>query len=136
MTDITGIIGTNNGIVLSTRNPQPEIYSDQSTKMKQLQDTVAKITDKEAEDRVKVLKDTCKEFESIFIYSILKSMRKTVLRSDLLHRGMAEDIYNSMFDQEIAKNISDGNGIGISSMIYQQLKVYKGSVDINKEDKG
>jgi Rod binding domain-containing protein len=65
---------------------------------------------------------------------MLKAMRNTVLKSDLLHRDVSEDIYNSMFDQEITRNISDGKGIGISSMIFQQLKVSNGFGDIIKED--
>jgi len=126
MSDITAIGGITSRMI-------PSINLDPSTKIQQLQDTVAKIEteeEAEAEDRVKELKDVSKEFESLFIHHMLKAMRKTVLKSDLLHRGMAEDIYNSMFDQEIAGNISDSKGIGISSMIFQQLKVYKGFVDI------
>ncbi|MFV1951194.1 MAG: rod-binding protein [Nitrospinota bacterium] len=124
MSDITAIGGITSRMI-------PSINLDPGTKIQQLQDTVAKIeTEEETEDRLKELKDVSKEFESLFIHQMLKAMRKTVLKSDLLHRGMAEDIYNSMFDQEIARNISDSKGIGISSMIFQQLKVYKGFVDI------
>lgn len=139
MPDIAAIGGITGRMIPLIRNPQPAADIEPDTKIQRLQDTVDRLKRDEGskdKDRLKELKDVSREFESLFIHHMLKAMRKTVLKSDLLHRGMAEDIYNSMFDQEIAKNISDSKGIGISSMIFQQLKIFEGFVDINKGDTG
>lgn len=75
------------------------------------------------EERDKKLKKACKAFEAVFTYEMLKTMRKTVNKSDLLHHGQAEDIYNSMLDQQLAKEMAaEGGKNSISNLLYQQLK--------------
>ncbi|MFH1539781.1 MAG: rod-binding protein [bacterium] len=63
------------------------------------------------------------EFESFFIYMLLKEMRKTVPKSELFHGGRAEEIWQDMMDEEIGKQIAHtpGMGLGIAEMIYRQL---------------
>ena len=63
------------------------------------------------------LNKACKEFESIFVYQMMKEMRKSVKKTGLIHGGQAETIFRDMLDQEQAKDVS----IGIGSMLYRQL---------------
>ena len=63
------------------------------------------------------LKNACGEFESIFVYQMMKEMRKSVHKTGLIHGGQAETIFRDMLDQEQSKSVS----IGIGSMLYQQL---------------
>ena len=67
------------------------------------------------------LKEACRGFEEIFINMMLKEMRKAVPKSGLLPDSLQKDIYTSMFDQQIAREISTGKGIGISEMLYENL---------------
>jgi len=69
------------------------------------------------------LDSVSKDFESLFIYMMMKEMRKTVPETKLLHGGKAEEIFRDMLDEEISKQMSKSpsGGIGIASMIYEQL---------------
>lgn len=68
------------------------------------------------------LRKACKEFESVFTYELLKSMRRTIDKCDLFHGGKGEEIYESLLDQELSKRMA-GQGPGsLSSILYRQLK--------------
>ena len=67
------------------------------------------------------LKKACVDFESIFIQQILKSMRQTVLRSDLFGKGTERDIFESLLDQEWSKGLAR-RGMGLGRVLYQQLE--------------
>lgn len=67
------------------------------------------------------LKETCQEFESLFINMMMKEMRKTVPESELLSSSFATDTYQEMFDEEISEAASKGNGIGIADAMYRQI---------------
>lgn len=66
------------------------------------------------------LNKIAKDFESILVFQMLKSMRSTVPKSELLG-GYRSEMFESMFDQELANEISKGEGIGLSDMLYKQL---------------
>ncbi len=68
------------------------------------------------------LKKACKDFEAVFTYQILKSMRSTVEKCDLFHGGQGEEIYESLLDQELSKKIAGGGSNSLSEFLYQQLK--------------
>jgi len=60
------------------------------------------------------------QFESLFINMMLKEMRKTVSRSDLLGSEAMES-YEQMFDQQIALGMARAGGIGLAPFIAEQL---------------
>ena len=68
------------------------------------------------------LRKACKEFESIFTYEMLKSMRRTIDKTGLLHGGPGEEIFESLLDQEMAKKISGGSPNSLAGMLYSQLQ--------------
>ena len=61
-----------------------------------------------------------REFESIFIHQMLKAMRKTVIQSDFLS-SFAGEQYQSMMDEEMAKEVSKQKGLGLAEVIHRQL---------------
>ncbi|MEW5946992.1 MAG: rod-binding protein [bacterium] len=69
------------------------------------------------------LKYYCEELESLFIYLLLKEMRKTVPETKLFHGGRAEEIFRDLHDEELARQLAHarGGGIGIADMLYRQL---------------
>ena len=77
---------------------------------------------KQADERDMKLRKACRDFESVFTYEILKNMRNSVEKCDLFHGGQAEDIYQSMLDQQLAKNMAGKGPNSIANMLYQQLK--------------
>jgi flagellar protein FlgJ len=68
------------------------------------------------------LKRVCSQFESLFIASMLKSMRKTVEDGGLIRESNEGKIYKSMFDEKLALSIADSGGIGLGAMLFEQLK--------------
>ncbi|MBI5750187.1 MAG: rod-binding protein [Nitrospinae bacterium] len=71
----------------------------------------------------KKLKKLTADFESVFLYYVLKTMRDTVPKSGFIDGKNGEDIYRSMMDQEIAKSMADKRESGISGMLYKQLRI-------------
>lgn len=69
----------------------------------------------------KALRKACQDFESLLVHQMLKQMRQTVPKSGFLDGGSAEQIYHSMLDGELAKQISQQKGIGLAPMIYRQI---------------
>ncbi len=77
---------------------------------------------KTADQKDAKLKKACKDFEAIFTYEMLKSMRKSIEKCDLFHGGQAEEIYESMLDQELSENMAGKGSNSISEILYNQLK--------------
>jgi flagellar protein FlgJ len=68
------------------------------------------------------MKEACSELESLFIYYLLKEMRETVPKDGLFSGGKTEEMYTSMFDIQLAKEIAMKRGIGISSIVLNQVE--------------
>jgi Rod binding domain-containing protein len=73
------------------------------------------------------------QFESMFIGLMLKEMRKTVSRSELLN-SQAMDTYQEMFDQQVSLNMSKAGGIGLAKFMMQQGKHPVVPVDLQSAD--
>jgi flagellar protein FlgJ len=71
----------------------------------------------------KKLMSAAQDFESFFLYMLLKEMRKTVNESELFHGGRAEEIFRDMLDEEMSKEMAKtpGQGLGIAQILYEQL---------------
>ena len=69
----------------------------------------------------KKLMKTCIEFESIFVARMLKEMKKTVHKSNFLHGGHAEKIFEDMLYDEYALKLSKNSNLGLAKMLYDEL---------------
>ncbi|MDD5758341.1 MAG: rod-binding protein [Desulfobulbaceae bacterium] len=67
------------------------------------------------------LKEACQNFEAIIIQQMLTAMRKTVPKDGLFTSGYAEDMYQSMYDEGLSKEIASGRGLGLADVLYKQL---------------
>ncbi len=67
------------------------------------------------------LKKACKGFETILVTQMLTKMRETVPKSDLFGSDDAEQMFQGMLDEEIAKGVSDSGALKISDLLYKQL---------------
>ena len=77
--------------------------------------------DRKWDQRDKRLKQACQEFESVFKFELLKSMRRTVEKCDLFGGGYGEQVYESLLDQELAKRTSGNAGNSLASLLYNQF---------------
>lgn len=67
------------------------------------------------------LRDTCKQFESVYINILMQNMRKTVVDGGLVEKSHAREMFEGMLDEEIAKEVSKGQGMGLAQIMYDQL---------------
>ncbi|MDD5170635.1 MAG: rod-binding protein [Syntrophales bacterium] len=71
----------------------------------------------------KKLKKVCADFESIFTYNLLKTMRKTIPGGGVLPKAVGTDTWEMMMDQHVAEAVSQkGKGLGLKMVLYNQLK--------------
>ncbi len=68
------------------------------------------------------LQAACREMESLFLSYLLKEMRATVDKSGFITGGKAEEIFTSLLDVEYSKQMSSAGGIGLATILLQQLE--------------
>jgi len=69
------------------------------------------------------LKDVCDQFEALFVKQMLSAMRQTVHEKEgLLYGGMGQDVFSDMLYDEYAKKMAKTGSLGVSEMVYNQLK--------------
>ncbi|MCK9211153.1 MAG: transglycosylase SLT domain-containing protein [Ignavibacteriaceae bacterium] len=64
---------------------------------------------------------TSKDFESLLTAMMLKSMNKTKENETSGEDSYGGDYFESLFENEMAKHISNGNGLGIASELYKKI---------------
>ncbi len=79
-----------------------------------------KNNDQVDEKRVE-LEEGAKAFESYFVQSLLKEMRKGIHKERAAGSGYGEEIYRSLFDEAIATKISETGGIGLADLLIENL---------------
>ncbi|MCP4673614.1 MAG: flagellar biosynthesis protein FlgJ [Desulfobacula sp.] len=69
------------------------------------------------------LKEACQGFESIFLHTMIKSMRKSLPGNALFMDSHGMDMYKSMYDQHLADELSKSKtSLGVKEFLYNQLK--------------
>jgi len=76
------------------------------------------------EDQDKALPEVARQFESIFISMMIKSMRQDGMEDPLLDSS-STDTFRGMYDQQMSIELSKGDGIGIAESIVRQLSKNK-----------
>jgi flagellar protein FlgJ len=66
------------------------------------------------------LRETAKQFESLFTTMMLKSMREAT-PEDSLFGSDQQDFYQDMFDQQLSQQLSKGKGLGLADVLMRQL---------------
>jgi len=72
------------------------------------------------EDSDAALDQVARQFESLFLQMMLKSMRDASLGDGLLDSKQSE-FYREMYDKQIAMQLSEQQGIGLADVIKRQL---------------
>lgn len=65
--------------------------------------------------------NACIETESLFVGKMLKEMKSTVHKSEWLHGGHAEEIFEDMLYDEYALKVSKNSDFGMAKMLYEEL---------------
>jgi len=67
------------------------------------------------------LYELCLELETILIKNMLKGMRNTIQKSDLIDTGFAGEVYEDMLWDEYAKVFTRSARLGFAEMAYRDL---------------
>ncbi|RKX26768.1 MAG: hypothetical protein DRP45_02670 [Candidatus Zixiibacteriota bacterium] len=73
------------------------------------------------------LRKATKEFESFFVYQMLKTMRQTVPKSPFsennpMAEGLGQETFTDLFDMEIARNTTFGGNNSIADLLYKSME--------------
>ena len=116
----------------SSISPQNSILPQmEQSRLSQLSDLASPGTSKTN----KQLKSLSKQFESIFVHQLLKSMRSTVQKTGLFD-SHATSMYESLHDEEIAKLMTEQKGIGLAEVIYRDLARLEAKVEKARSEIG
>ncbi|MCK9273912.1 MAG: rod-binding protein [Syntrophales bacterium] len=78
------------------------------------------------------IKKICADFEAIFIYQLLETMRSTIPQSTQANQqGQWKETCKVLFDQKVAEAMAGGgSGIGLQQIIYNQIQKYEKTEDL------
>lgn len=91
---------------------QTDVYTDFSS--------LAKLKNEAKEKSPTAIKDVAKQFESVFVGMMLKSMRQVKLADGILDSDQSE-FYRDMYDQQLSIHLSGEHGMGLAEVIERQL---------------
>jgi len=81
---------------------------------------LAKLKGQARKESPEALKEVAKQFESIFLNNVLKSMRQAKLADGAMDNDQSK-FYNDMYDQQLAVHLSGSPGVGLADLIVKQL---------------
>lgn len=74
-----------------------------------------------AQDPKKALRTSAEQFEAYFIQEMMKAMRKTVDKSDLMGSSQHADTYQDLFDKEVSLQIAKRGSFGVADMFEREM---------------
>ena len=89
----------------------PRMYTDQSNTL----------TDTSSSQHGRRLEKTCEEFEAVMVQMMFKAMRSAQPESGLLEKDTAGEVYQELFDGEVAREMAHNQSMGIGAKLYEQL---------------
>lgn len=84
------------------------------------------------------LLDACKQFEAYFVEQMYKAMMKTIPENEnnSNYTSGIMDYYKDQMIQSVAEQTSNGAGLGIAQMLYEQMKRNYGIADVVVDGSG
>ena len=79
------------------------------------------------QDAKAATRETAQQFEALFIQMMMKSMRDSVVKSDLSENAPL-DSYQSMFDKEVSVQLAKRNSMGLADMLVKNLEQQQAAV--------
>jgi len=67
------------------------------------------------------LRESSREFETMYLMEMMKAMRKSIPEGGLFEKSMSTEIFQEMTDMETAKAATSGPGLGLATAIYNQM---------------
>jgi Rod binding domain-containing protein len=78
-----------------------------------------------AQDPSKAIRQTSEQFEAYFIQQMMKTMRESIEKSDLVDGGNM-DMYQDLMDKEVSLQMVKRGGMGLANMMERQMMLAQG----------
>lgn len=78
-----------------------------------------------AQDPSKAIRQTSEQFEAYFIQQMMKTMRESIEKSDLVDGGNM-DMYQDLMDKEVSLQMVKRGGMGLADMMERQMTLAQG----------
>ena len=75
-----------------------------------------------ARDPSKAIRKTAEQFEAYFIQQMMKTMRDSIEKSDLVDGGNM-DMYQDLMDKEVSLSMAKRGGMGLADMLERQMNM-------------
>jgi Rod binding domain-containing protein len=75
-----------------------------------------------ARDPSKAIRKTAEQFEAYFIQQMMKTMRESIEKSDLVDGGNM-DMYQDLMDKEVSLSMAKRGGMGLADMLERQMNM-------------
>jgi len=125
--------GINNSMGMSLDRAQGTADSE---KLNRLAEAVSGQDSETSESRDELIK-AARQFEGVFLNTLMKAMRKTVPDNKLFNTSGPTKFYQQMHDTEIAKALATGHsGMGVADLIIQQFEATVDRQDEAMDTKG
>lgn len=73
-----------------------------------------------ARDPQQAIRKTAEQFEAYFIQQMMKTMRESIEKSDLIEGGNM-DMYQDLMDKEVSLSMAKRGGMGMADMLERQM---------------
>ena len=83
---------------------------------------LAQLKGEAARDPSKAVRKTAEQFEAYFIQQMMKTMRESIEKSDLVETGNA-DMYQDLMDKEVSLSMAKRGGMGLADMLERQMNL-------------
>ena len=81
----------------------------------------------------KAVRATAEQFEAYFIQQMMKAMRETVEKSDMVDQGHME-MYQDLMDKEVSLQMVRRGGMGLADMLEKQLLQQQAQAQMSTQD--
>jgi Rod binding domain-containing protein len=81
---------------------------------------LAQLKGEAARDPSKAVRQTAEQFEDYFIQQMMKTMRESIEKSDLVEGGNIE-MYQDLMDKEVSLSMAKRGGMGLADMLERQM---------------
>lgn len=68
------------------------------------------------------LQEVCQKFEAIFVQKMFQEMRKTVPQGGYIQKDFSLNIYQEMFDKQIAQEVANKQHLELGKALLEQYK--------------
>lgn len=68
------------------------------------------------------LRNACADFEGVLLQYMFETMKRTVGEGGVFGGSVRQEMYESMFIQEVSATLARDRGVGLGDALYRQLK--------------